>query len=189
MQHSATNFDRYVSSAIVFAIFCVLAGGSAEESSEEKKARILKSEGISEGTYDNRVRDFGSYDEYKAAVEKGMNAAQFAKYKSQRDACKRDWSSCADNEQLVNNWSGWSEVQVACKIAANDRAKYGDPEWPWLPFGTYLTGNEYVRTGKVVAIEPDARFKNGFNAAVRVRVRCYYDVRSKHVDNVTLDER
>jgi hypothetical protein len=149
----------------------------------------VKSEGISEATYDSRVHDFGSYDDYKAASEKGMNAAQYAKYKSQKDACKQSWSSCADNEQLVNEWSGWSKVQVDCKFVANDHAKYGDPEWPWLAFSTFLKGDNYVKTGKAVAIEPDAKFKNGFNAQVRVRVTCFYDLRAARVDDVSISER
>jgi hypothetical protein len=166
-----------------------LAGGSAEESSEEKKTRVLKSEGISESVYDSRVKDFGSYDDFKAAQDKSMNAAQYAKYKSQKDACKMNWSSCADNEQLVNTWSDWSKVQVACKFAANDLAKYGDPEWPWLPFGTFMKGSDYIKTGKAIAIEPDAKFKNGFNAPVRSRVTCFYDLRTSRVLDVSITNR
>jgi len=189
MQSNPSNGQRYFTSLLVFVIFCLLAGGSAEESSEDKKARVLKSEGISESIYDSRVRDFGSYEDYKAAVAKGMNAAQYARYKSQKDACKTNWSSCADNEQLVNDWSDWTKVQVACKFAANDRAKYGDPEWPWLSFSTFLKGSDYVRTGKAIAIEPDAKFKNGFNAQVRVRVVCSYDLKGGRVEDVTISER
>ncbi len=33
-------------------------------------------------------------------------------------------------------------------------------------------GGDYVKTGRAVAIEPDAKFKNGFNAQVRTRVTC-----------------
>lgn len=187
MQSNLTR--KYSASFLVFAIFCLLAGGSAEESSEDKKARIIKSEGISESTYDSRVREFGSYDDYKAAIGKGMNASQYAQYKSQREACRASWSSCADNEQLVNGWSDWNKVQVRCQSAANDKARYGDPEWPWLPFGTFLKGVDYVKTGRAVAIEPDAKFKNGFNASVRVRVVCVYDLKSDRVQDVSIVER
>ena len=189
MQGNNSDVRRWFGSVLVLAIFCLLAAGSSEESKEDKKARVLKSEGISEATYDNRVREFGSYEDYKAAADKGMNATQYANYKAQKDACKRNWASCADNEQLVNEWSGWTRVQVECKAAANDQAKYGDPEWPWLPFGSYRKGSDYVKTGKAVAAEQDAKFKNGFNASVRVRVTCYYDLKGARVENVVISER
>jgi hypothetical protein len=189
MQRGFANGSRYAASLFVFAVFCLLAGGSAEESAEDKKARILKAESISEQMYDSRVREFGSYDDYKAAQAKGMNAAQYANYKAQKDACKKSWSSCADNEQLVNEWFDWSKVQVACKVAANDRAKFGDPEWPWLSFSTFLKGNDYIKMGRAVAIEPDAKFKNGFNASVRSRVTCFYDLKADRVQEVMITER
>ncbi|MBR1218374.1 hypothetical protein JQ557_10265 [Bradyrhizobium sp. U87765 SZCCT0131] len=181
--------SRFFISSFVFIIFLLLAAGSAEESSQDKKSRILKTEGISETVYDTRVRDFGSYDDYMRATDKGMNATQYAKYKSQREACGTNWYSCSDNEQLVNNWSGWSTVQADCKLSANDRAKYGDPEWPWLAFSTFLKGSDYVKTGKAVAIEPNAKFKNGFNASVRVKVICLYDLKNRRVENITISER
>jgi hypothetical protein len=166
-----------------------LAGGSSPESSDDKKTRIIKSENISESIYDARVRDFGSYEDYQAAVSKGMNAQQFAQYKSQKAACTSDWRKCSDNEQLVNDWSGWTKVQVACKFAANDRAKYGDPEWPWLSFSTFLKGNNYVKTGTAIAIEPDAKFLNGFNAKVRSRVTCTYNLTFDRVENLVITDR
>lgn len=76
-----------------------------------------------------------------------------------------------------------------CKYAANDRAKYGDPEWPWLAFSTFLKGTDYIRTGKAIAIETDAKFKSGFNASVRVRVVCFYDLKGSRVEDVTISER
>ena|ERR1035437_6106157 len=30
-------------------------------------------------------------------------------------ACDSDWRKCADNEQLVNNYSRWTSVKVECK--------------------------------------------------------------------------
>ena len=77
----------------------------------------------------------------------------------------------------------------ACKFAANDKAKYGDPEWPWLAFSAFLKGGDYVKTGRAVAIEPEAKFKNGFNASVRVRVVCVYDLKSDRVQDVSIIER
>jgi hypothetical protein len=108
---------------------------------------------------------------------------------AQNDSCRSDWTKCVDNEQLVNQYSDWSLVQVRCKRAANDRAKYGSPDWPWLPFGSFYKGNNYVTSGVAVAIEPDAQFSNGFGAKVHSRVTCTYDLRTKRVSNVDISPR
>jgi hypothetical protein len=63
---------------------------------------------------------------------------------AQEDSCRSDWTKCVDNEQLVNRYSDWSNIQMECKHAANDRAKYGNPNWPWLSFGTFHTGNNHA---------------------------------------------
>jgi predicted nucleic acid-binding Zn ribbon protein len=104
----------------------------------------------------------------------------------QNDSCRSDWTKCADNEQLVNQYSDWSLVQVRCKRAANDRAKYGSPDWPWLAFGSFYKGNNYVTAGIAVAIEPDAQFSNGFGAMVHSRVTCTYDLRANRVTDVQI---
>jgi hypothetical protein len=108
---------------------------------------------------------------------------------TQADLCRSDWTKCADNEQLVNNYRNWSDVQVECKYAANDRAKYGDPVWPWIPFGSFLKGNNYVTSGIATAVEPDAQFSNGFGAKVRSRVTCIYDLRTRRVTDVSIFPR
>ena len=84
----------------------------------------------------------------------------------------------------MNQYSGWSLTKVECKQAANDRAKYGSPEWPWLAFSTFYKGNNYVTSGIAVAIERDAQFSNGFGAMVHSRVTCTYDLRAKRVTDV-----
>jgi hypothetical protein len=92
-------------------------------------------------------------------------------------ACKTEWSKCADNAQLVNDSGKWSEVKVGCKMEANRLANYDEPKWPWIYFGTFLKGDDYVKTGVVVAIEDEAKFQNGFGAWKRVEVRCKYDLK------------
>ncbi|MCP4621187.1 MAG: hypothetical protein GY844_32695 [Bradyrhizobium sp.] len=173
----------------IYLVFLVLAGGSAQERVDDKKARVLKTEGISETTYDSLSKDFGSYDDYKRAIAKGMNARQYTTYRSQKEACGRNWSSCSDNAQLASEWPGWSRVKADCKVAANGRAKYGDPEWPWLAFSSVLKEPDYAKTGTAIAIEPDAKFKNGSNASVRVRVVCNYDLKAGRVENILIIER
>src|SRR5438309_4418197 len=95
--------------------------------------------------------------------------------------CRYDWTKCADNEQLVNQYYDWSHVQVECKHTANDRARYGNPDWPWAAFGSFYKRNNYITSGIAVAVEPDAQFSNGFGAMVHSRVTCTCDLRAKRV--------
>ncbi|HWI27238.1 MAG TPA: hypothetical protein VN668_09735 [Stellaceae bacterium] len=104
-------------------------------------------------------------------------------------SCKTDWTQCADNADLVNNYDGWTHVQFECKDAANDHAKYGTPKWPWFAFSTFLKGTNYVTSGIAVAIEKDAQFQNGFGAMVHSEVVCSYDLRAKHVQDVSITAR
>jgi hypothetical protein len=105
--------------------------------------------------------------------------------------CIKDWKACSDNADMANNWSGWIDVRLACKRAANDMAKYGDPEWPsWGSFFiTFNIGDDYPKTGKVTAVEKDAKFTNMFNAKVRSQVVCEYDLNTKKVLDVRITER
>lgn len=80
-------------------------------------------------------------------------------------------------------------VQVRCQRAAEDRAKYGSPKWPWLSFGSFRGGKDYVETGQVIAIEPDAQFQNGFGAMVHSRVVCRYDLNADKVTDVFIFEK
>ena len=98
--------------------------------------------------------------------------------------CADDWSKCASNEELVNHYSGWAKVQAYCKVEATNEARYGTPVWPWIPFGSYLPGNDYVTTGVAVAIEQDAQFQNGFGAMAHSTVTCRYDLRNDKVLSV-----
>jgi hypothetical protein len=121
--------------------------------------------------------------------DKTDNRNQSEEPKTQEYSCRYYWTKCADNDQLVNYYSDWSHIQVDCKYAANDQAKYGNPEWPWIPFGSFYKGNNYVTSGIAIAIEPDAQFSNGFGAKVHSRVTCTYDLRAKRVTNVDVSAR
>ncbi len=101
---------------------------------------------------------------------------------SQDEDCSSNWTKCADNEQLVNSYSGWPKVRVDCQQEATAEARYGSPvwpSWPWIPFGSFLKGKDYVTSGTAVAVEPDAQFQNEFGAMVHSRVTCQYDLRAE----------
>ena len=89
---------------------------------------------------------------------------------------------------MANNYGGWYKVKSACKMQANDMAKYGTPEWPWLAFSSFLPGDDY-RTGVVTAVETKAKFQNGFGAMARVEIICRYDLRTGTVLDVTVNDQ
>src|SRR5262252_6091768 len=85
-------------------------------------------------------------------------------------ACRNDWRQCKDNSEMVNNYSGWSRATVDCRFAAEKQAKYGTPVFPWFPFGTFRGGDNYIKDGTAILIEPEAQFQNVFGAMVHSRV-------------------
>jgi hypothetical protein len=64
-----------------------------------------------------------------------------------------------------------------------------DPEWPWIPFGSFIDGTSYVNSGTAEAIERDAQFQNGFGAMVHSRVTCLYDLAAAKVISVAISPR
>jgi hypothetical protein len=104
-------------------------------------------------------------------------------------ACSSDWTKCTDNEDLVNHYSDWYGVRSACERAAEQDARFGTPKWPFYDFGTFHKGNDYVRTGLAVSIEPDAQFQNAFGAMVHSRVTCSYDLRAARVVDISVVRR
>jgi hypothetical protein len=106
------------------------------------------------------------------------------------ESCSANWKNCADNSDLANNYSHYFDAQYACKKAAENAAKYGNVEWPsYSYFGTFLKGDDYPKTGKVILIEKDAGLKNVFNATVRSRVTCQYDFNEKKAIVVDVSDR
>jgi hypothetical protein len=101
-------------------------------------------------------------------------------------ACRTNWKLCADTAGIMSNYQERYKVQSACKWAANDMAKYGDPEWPSRYFQMFYNGDG-PRTGVVMVVEKEARFINAFNAKARTQVVCAYDMNAGKVIKVSLD--
>jgi hypothetical protein len=116
-------------------------------------------------------------------------AAEQKRIEFQISLCKSDWTKCIDNEQLVNNYSGWANVKGTCKREANEGALYGNPVWPSRFFTTFYTGKDYVTTGIVIAVEPNAQFQNVFGAMAHARIKCTYDLIAHRVISVTATPR
>jgi zinc-ribbon domain len=94
--------------------------------------------------------------------------------------CVSDYTKCADNKDVVEHHQSKDRMsmRVKCESAAEDIAKYGKPEFPFLPFSTYRVGRSYVDSGNAVLIENNAKFKNGFGASENVIATCFYDMRN-----------
>jgi hypothetical protein len=88
----------------------------------------------------------------------------------------------------VNNFDRYVHVKTACKRDAEKNARYGTPQWPgfWQggSFGNFRPGMDYVSTGVVTAIEPDAQFQNGYGAMVHSTVICKYDLAHESVISI-----
>lgn len=131
-------------------------------------------------------------EQYKAemdriAAERAEQERIAAEKKAEEErlaACQKDWSKCATQADLIEEYEGMTKATVACRMAADRLAKYGDPEWSWVPFGTYLANERSAQTGKVTLIDDQVKFQNGFGAMVRTSARCQYDLAKKEVIHV-----
>lgn len=93
------------------------------------------------------------------------------------------------NNPMVN------EARVDCKSKAETQAKYGSPKWPWFAFSHFRPGDDSIKTGVVVFIEPEHQFSNAFGAMLHARATYRYDLNHPHqspnnsnVPDVVLDE-
>ena len=119
--------------------------------------------------------------EKKRAKKLNMTISQYRNYKSQVKLCKTDWKKCTDNKMLVNEFDGIVKIKTACKLQANSQAKYGDPQWKWITFGTFLKGNDYIKNGLVVLFDNQVKFQNGFGAYKKTEVECIYSLKSNKI--------
>lgn len=101
-------------------------------------------------------------------------------------ACKADWSRCQTQEELISNFRGISQARVSCKMAAVDVAKYGTPDFPWIPFAQFYPRENSTETGKITLIDTDVKFQNGFGAMVKSEAECFYDLENERVINISI---
>jgi len=96
-----------------------------------------------------------------------------------RPTCVSDYTKCTDNEDVVEHHESKDHIamNVMCKQAAKDAAKYGTPELPFIAFGTYYGGRSYVNNGVAILVEKDAKFQNAFGAMQHVVATCLYDMK------------
>jgi DNA-directed RNA polymerase subunit RPC12/RpoP len=115
-----------------------------------------------------------------------ISATVRSNIESAQPTCISDWRGCSDNADLIKRYNGIGDARFSCKKAAENSAKYGSPQWPFLSFGTFYDGDRYVKTGLAVLLEEKAQFSNGFGAMVHSAVTCTYDLNQKKVINVSI---
>jgi hypothetical protein len=102
-------------------------------------------------------------------------------------ACRHDWQKCANNIDLMHNNFGAIEAKTACHMAADALAKYGTPEWGWLTFGWFTSGDDFPKTGVLRLADKNVKFSNVFGAMVHMTAICTYSLKTKEVESVTVD--
>jgi hypothetical protein len=98
--------------------------------------------------------------------------------------CVSDYTKCADNHDLAEHHQSKDGIsmRVECEEAAKRVAKYGTPEFPFLPFSTYRVGRSYIDSGTAILVENNAQFKNGFGASENVIAKCIYDLKNDQAE-------
>jgi hypothetical protein len=60
-----------------------------------------------------------------------MSAAEVKAYEDAHPTCEKNWKVCADNSDLIEHNTAWMFHGVAaCKLAVDEKAKYGDLNGP-----------------------------------------------------------
>lgn len=100
-------------------------------------------------------------------------------------SCKNNWMYCQDNEDMVENYFPLYKAQSACEWETKKLANFGSPQFNWGAFGGYAKGDDYKKLGKVLLIDDDVKFQNGFGAYQRTKIYCVYNLRTSKVESVT----
>jgi hypothetical protein len=100
-----------------------------------------------------------------------------------------DWKTCGDNAGVMKT-KAYGEIAVACRNAADARARFGTPVWPsWGPFqGGPIFGDSALKTGIITVREDDATFQNQYGAMAHVVVLCSYNFNNQTAE-VTIMEK
>ncbi|MCG5526833.1 MULTISPECIES: SH3 domain-containing protein [Halorhodospira] len=102
------------------------------------------------------------------------------------EGCHDNWTKCKDNKDLINNYAGITDAQISCERAASELAKYGDPDFPFISFGRFRQGDNYIEEGVIELIENEAKMSNAFGSMLRVRIHCYYDLETEQVVDIDI---
>ena len=102
-------------------------------------------------------------------------------------SCFDNYSLCKNNADLINHYRGIAAATTACQDAVNQSARYGAPKWQDVPFGTFLTGNDYVKSGVINLIDKDVQIPNVFGGVRNTSAFCAYDLKRQRLVTVRVD--
>lgn len=113
---------------------------------------------------------------------------------SQDNTCQQDWRKCADNRQLVENYSRWNVIAGECQDAAyRFIAPYGTPNrntrYDTARFFSFIVGDDYPKTGIAVATAPNFEYSDASGARRSAWLNCTYDMRKERVVDVKFGDR
>jgi hypothetical protein len=134
----------------------------------------------------NQIKQAAIKKEKQEADKMKMTVLEYRSYEDKVKFCRKDWKKCVDNAMLVNKYSGMAKVKAACQVEANSRATYGKPDWSWVTFGTYYTGNRYIKSGLVEVVDNTVKFQNGYGAMKKQSVSCVYDLNQNKITALSI---
>lgn len=115
------------------------------------------------------------------------NDTEPAKQATISNGCAENYTSCKDNEDLINNNKMVSDAQFACKEATNKNVRYGDPDWTLYPFPKFSSGDDYPKTGVIRMFDDAVKISNGFGAMERSEVSCQYNLRKSKIELLVIN--
>jgi hypothetical protein len=142
-------------------------------SREDRKARTQRNVGLGCGLFLAVIIAFLFW-----AVNEG---SKIQEAEHANPTCATDYTKCKDNAELVSRYMTKKDklfITVACSSMAKKIAKYGEPELPFFAFGNYPPGRSFIDSGTATLLEPDAGYKNAFNATEKVLAKCNYDLKN-----------
>jgi hypothetical protein len=107
----------------------------------------------------------------------------------ERKGCTRDWSKCADNRQLVENYWQWPIIVSECQAEAErfiaPKGTAVSPSQPVETFTNYAIGNDYPKTA--IAKTPLFRYRDASGQTRFAWLECRYDLGIRHVIGIKED--
>jgi hypothetical protein len=100
--------------------------------------------------------------------------------------CRDDWRLCSTDYQLEHEWNGSALSRGECEFAAKAEAKFGTPSVRFRLSRTDTGESTFLRSGKAVFVDLDARYPNEFGAMSHAVVVCTYDLDTKEVEKVDI---
>ena len=109
----------------------------------------------------------------------------------ERKGCARDWSKCADNRQLVENYWQWPIIVSECQAEAErfiaPKGTAVSPAQPVETFTNYAIGNDYPKTGIAIAKTPLFRYRDTSGRTRFAWLECRYDLGNRRVIGIKED--